>query len=111
MMSIELPPPLCQGRNSKFATLNLPDCGKGCFEESRGVNKYLVGAHMPFVVGSWLDVPTCGAIPFAAVVLNLDVPRFGKLQIVLERCPKVLNRYSPYWESSGSMGSPNEMMA
>ena len=22
-----------------------------------------------------------------------------------------LNRYSPYWESSGSMGSPNEMMA
>ena len=23
----------------------------------------------------------------------------------------VLSRYSPYWESSGSMGSPNEMMA
>ena len=21
------------------------------------------------------------------------------------------NRYFPYWESSGSMGSPNEMMA
>ena len=28
----------------------------------------------------------------------------------LELYPE-LNRYSPYWESSGSMGSPNEMMA
>ena len=42
---------------------------------------------------------------------DTPAPRSGLDRKWLKSKTLLYNRYSPYWEPSGSMGSPNEMMA